>query len=246
MYDEGATSAVDAYHDKVQQAKRDEETKRDQAVLLVVGGALTLSFQLVASLLEHGSLVYVPWLAAAWIVWTLALIGALVSYALSISAHQHILLQLGKGNYDPSTFTSDAGNWVPRANNLVMIGAVVGFFLFGIFALRNLVVERPVNLTTSKETAHAQSKEKSKDEGEEEGRKPADVPPITIREEARSGGSARPAARVPAPQEVGDEEMNNDRDVLKKSAPPPPPPPSWQVPQQQQPKAPPPPPPKKP
>jgi hypothetical protein len=56
-----------AFFAEVQKEKRDEVKVRDQAVLLILGGALTLSFQLVASMLEKRVLVDIGWLAAAWL-----------------------------------------------------------------------------------------------------------------------------------------------------------------------------------
>jgi hypothetical protein len=157
---------VVAYYKTVQEAKRDEEKSRDQAVLLIVGGALTLSFQLVASLLERRPLIAIGWLTAAWIVWSLALMGTLINYSLSISSHEHILNKLSAGTYDRASLVPKSVKWIPVLNQLVTAGTVAGFFLFGIFALRNLTEQDPSAIAQPREAADEEKEGTDKKETE--------------------------------------------------------------------------------
>lgn len=136
--EDAARRVVDEYFANVQTAKREEESKRDQALLLIVGGAFTISFPFVSSLREHGELVCVGYLKFAWFAWAVALVAALVSYECSIRGHEHVMNRLSAQQYDPAGFESVWSRALAIVNPLAMAATVVGFLAFAGFALPNV------------------------------------------------------------------------------------------------------------
>jgi hypothetical protein len=50
-------------------SKFEQETERDRSLVLISGGALTVTFAFISSFMEHHPLVALPLLIAAWITW---------------------------------------------------------------------------------------------------------------------------------------------------------------------------------
>jgi hypothetical protein len=135
-----ARAKVEAYFDKVQSARMDQESKRDAAMLAIIGGALTVSAAFVPSMMEHSgrSLVAVGYLLASWVIWGCALVVHLVGYTLSIHANRYICEKLAAGQFMRSELHPSWGRFIEPINWAVMVLMVAGFIAFGIFAFNNL------------------------------------------------------------------------------------------------------------
>jgi hypothetical protein len=80
-------------------AKFEQETQRDKTLVLIVGGALTVSFPVGIGLAEHGVSLPLGWLIAAWVCWIPVLMLALLNYTLSIHVYQQAIDPLSRGDW---------------------------------------------------------------------------------------------------------------------------------------------------
>jgi hypothetical protein len=147
---------VDRHFDAVQRLRFDQETRRDQLAALISGGALTVSIPFVSSLRDGGQLALVYLLVAAWVLWTSALIGALVGYTMSIWSNQRILEGMSAENDDLDAITPGYAKHIEKVNIGVMVCVASGFVAFGAFALGNL---NHGNKEEGKETGYHQIQE---------------------------------------------------------------------------------------
>jgi hypothetical protein len=141
MSDEPLTSKealrhVGKFQEHLNKAKFDVETNRDKALVLIVGGSLTISFAFVRSLVEHAP-IRVGWLEAAWIAWLAALILHLIGFSVSVHAASHVLNALSEGKWDEVLPRMRRGRWIEPFNVAVMVLSIAGFICFGYFALGN-------------------------------------------------------------------------------------------------------------
>jgi len=117
-----------------------QETERDRTVVLITGGALTVSFAFITSFVEHHGLARLNWLIAAWISWVAALILAIIAYLLSVSGYKFRIAALSEGRWDDAHKLPYASKLVEPANYLVTIAMILGFVCFGYFSIGNLQV----------------------------------------------------------------------------------------------------------
>lgn len=88
---------LDYFH-TLQAHSQDQESKFDNAVLLITGGALTLSAAFVAQLLERVETLKDPGvLKAAWIAWCVGLACSIGSFLLSASQSRKLQNKISDG-----------------------------------------------------------------------------------------------------------------------------------------------------
>lgn len=173
----------------------DQETKFDNAVLLVAGGAFTVSAAIVATLkppLESTAL-----LAISWTAWALCLLTLVLGYLFSVKATCIVLDQIDDGVYDGDRLT---GGWraklIPVMNKLSFWCLIVGFAGFGGFLFDNVTRDQHGN----KEVAQHESKTSNKEtQRQAEGL-----------QKGNSGVRVQPAAPAAIPQ-VGDQRERQDK-----------------------------------
>jgi hypothetical protein len=132
-----APEYIVAHYDELKERLHDQETKFDNAVLLVGGGAFTVSAAIVAALkqpLESSAV-----LAVAWTAWALCLLLIIVSYLFSVKATCIILDLIDDGIYDAEKLS---GGWrakiIPGMNRASFLCLFVGFAGFGFFLFTNV------------------------------------------------------------------------------------------------------------
>jgi hypothetical protein len=133
-----ALNHVGEFHERLNQAKFDTETSRDKALVLIVGGALTVSFAFITSLVDHHTPIRIGWLEWAWVAWVASLVIHLVGYSVSVHAASHVLNALSEGKWDEVESRMRRGRWIEPFNIAVMALSIAGFILFGYFALGNV------------------------------------------------------------------------------------------------------------
>jgi hypothetical protein len=173
------------YFNALQAARTDQESARDSALLLIIGGALTVSAAFVPSMMERlGALRAVPLLEWAWGLWIAALFLHLLGFTVSIQANRHMCRRLNARDLNLEDLKNFWNLVIDISNALVMVLAVAGFITFGIFTYRNLD-QRVIN---------GQSKEKSQKESN------------SILPEPSGQHSAGPGAGLPTPAATQKEE----------------------------------------
>jgi hypothetical protein len=130
--------AVAEYHDSLSRLKFEQETQRDKTLVLIAGGALTVSFAFISTFVDHHMLTQLWWLIAAWIAWGASLIFTLFGYSLSIANYKRVIDALGKGNWEAVHGPSLVGKLIEPLNIATSVTAVAGFVLFGCFVINNL------------------------------------------------------------------------------------------------------------
>jgi hypothetical protein len=137
------------YQAQLATALFNQETERDRTIVLITGGALTVSFAFITSFVEHHGLSRLDWLIVAWSSWAAALVLAIVAYALSIYGYKSRIAALSEGRWGDTHKTPRVSKLVEPANYSMMIAMIVGFICFGYFSIGNLKViqhdkEKPV------------------------------------------------------------------------------------------------------
>jgi hypothetical protein len=128
--------AVAAYGEALQNAKRDQESKFDNAVLLMAGGAFTLSAAFVPQI--DGQLRQLAALACAWWSWGLCIAVTVGGYLLSAYAHGRAMRLLQNKQYDLNVLLGGPAKWISWTNFAAYVLLVVGFVQFGRFTFNNL------------------------------------------------------------------------------------------------------------
>jgi hypothetical protein len=133
-----AEQAVEKYHDQLNRAKFEMETQRDRTLVLITGGALTVSFAYIPTMLDKGPVLALAWLIAAWVLWVATLVLTLTNYTLSVQMYSAVLNALSNGDYSRVS----EGHWAQKVVEPVNIASIVlmvlGFCAFGRFAILNL------------------------------------------------------------------------------------------------------------
>jgi hypothetical protein len=130
--------AISEYQDSLSRLKFEQETQRDKTLVLVAGGALTVSFAFIPTFVEHHALTLLWWLFAAWICWTASLAMTVVGYSLSIANYKHVITALSERNWKAVHDQTLIGKLIEPINIATSVAAVTGFVLFGYFAINNL------------------------------------------------------------------------------------------------------------
>jgi len=133
-----AKQAVEKYHDQLNRAKFDIETQRDKTLVLITGGALTVSFAFVPALLDKGLVLALSMLIVAWCLWVGTLVLTLTNYTLSVHMYSAVLEALSTDDYDRVSRGHWAQKWVEKLNVASIVLMVLGFCAFGRFAIVNL------------------------------------------------------------------------------------------------------------
>lgn len=132
-----AREAVARYQDKLQERVLAIETQFDAALLLVAGGAFTVSAAIVSSF--DSPLDSPSWLAWSWVFWSVCLIFSLSGHLVTAHAHKRVLQLIDQGEYDLEILL---GGWaaksIPWINGVTFALLVVGFMAFGKFTYDNL------------------------------------------------------------------------------------------------------------
>jgi hypothetical protein len=118
-----------------------QETERDRSLVLVSGGALTVSFAFISTFLEHHALTLLWWLIGGWIAWTASLATAIIAYSLSIAAFGVTIEALSKGEWAKVRNQPPAARWIEPINRVTGALVIAGFVSFGYFAIGNLAKE---------------------------------------------------------------------------------------------------------
>lgn len=140
----GVPSAAEAqkiaaeYQNSLAKFKFEQETHRDKTLVLVSGGALTVSFAFVSTLVEHETVSEILWLVAAWGAWSAVLLLTIVGYGLSIRNYNIVIQALSRGDWAAARQVPKLTKVIEPLNNLVSALAVLGFLCFGYFAIVNL------------------------------------------------------------------------------------------------------------
>jgi uncharacterized membrane protein len=140
--DDGLKRA-DKYQMELSRLKFKQETERDRTLVLVSGGALTVSFAFIATFLEHHALTLLGWLIGGWIAWTASLAATVIGYSLSIALFGARIEALSKAEWAEARKQSPAERWIEPVNWITGILVIVGFISFGYFAIGNLARESP-------------------------------------------------------------------------------------------------------
>ena|SRR5436190_22702697 len=119
-----AARVAGQYQDSLTKAKFEQETQRDKTLVLVSGGALTVSFAFISSLLEHGKLIRLEWLVRAWVAWVAVLILTVVGYTMSIATYKQVIDALSKGDWDRAHQTPRLARFIEPLNGIVAVLAV--------------------------------------------------------------------------------------------------------------------------
>jgi len=192
-----ALKVISDYQAQLATSLFNQETERDRTIVLITGGALSISFAFIASFVQHHGLSRLGWLIAAWASWVVALILAIIAYSLSISGYKFRIAALSEGRWGDARKLPFVSKLVEPANYLVTIAMILGFVCFGYFSIGNLQVlqhdkEKSAASTSSPAPAAAQTPTstapKAGDSSVQEGKHDA-------------SGTARSAERDPKPEE---------------------------------------------
>src|SRR5262249_13434845 len=126
-----------AYHKELQESLREHETKFDNAVLLVAGGALTVS----AAFLPGSPTPFhaKTALVLAWGAWTACLATGIGGHLVGARATKRVLGLLEKREYDPGVLAAGwAARFVEPLNYATYALLVAGFVAFGVFTFANV------------------------------------------------------------------------------------------------------------
>lgn len=130
-----AEKLAGAWQESLVQSKFKQETERDKALVIISGGALTVSFAFITSLLEHGTLVRLSWLVASWCMWVGVLILTLVAYTVSIRSYNTVIDALSVGDWAKAQKRPLLAHVVEPLNITMAALTVGGFIAFGYFAV---------------------------------------------------------------------------------------------------------------
>jgi hypothetical protein len=136
-----------------------QETQRDKTLVLVSGGALTVSFAFISTLIEHGAIIRLCSLTLAWVAWVGVLIFTIIGYGLSISDYTHVIEALSKGEWEKARQPPKFSKIIQPLNHFVSVLAVCGFILFGYFAIGNLTRMSNDKAQAISTAVHQKSKE---------------------------------------------------------------------------------------
>lgn len=129
--------AVARYQEKLQDRVTAIETEFDSALLLVAGGAISVSAAIVSSF--DTKLSEPVWLLAAWWSWGLCLLFLLSGHQVSAYAHKRTLRLIDAGEYDLKVLLAGwAAKAIPWINGITFALLVFGFIAFGKFLYSNL------------------------------------------------------------------------------------------------------------
>jgi len=126
---------ADAYQGELSRSKFEQETQRDKTLVLLAGGALTVSFAFISSLVEHSRLFPVRWLISAWTAWVLALVTTLAAYTLSIRVYNQVIGFLSRGQWSAARKTPKLAKYIEPLNIAACALVVWGFIGFGWFTI---------------------------------------------------------------------------------------------------------------
>lgn len=133
-----AEQAVEKHHDSLNRAKFEIETQRDKTLVLITGGALTVSFAFVSTLIDKGPVLALSMLIGAWFLWVVMLVVTVTNYTLSVHMYSAVLAALSDGDYPRVSRGHWAQKWVEPLNIAGIVLMVLGFCAFGRFAIVNL------------------------------------------------------------------------------------------------------------
>lgn len=133
MDENEATRVVGAHQAELSRAKFEQETQRDKTLVLVSGGALTVSFAFISSLMEHSRVFPLLWLVLAWASWVGVLTVALTGYTLSIAAYERVIQGLSRGNWEVAHERSRLAQCIEPLNIVACALVILGFISFGWF-----------------------------------------------------------------------------------------------------------------
>jgi hypothetical protein len=115
-----------------------QETDRDKTLVLITGGALTVSFAFVSSLIEHTHFSGLRLLLGAWIAWAAALVVILIGYQVSLSAIKRRINRLAAEDYAGSRIVPWWAYSIEPLNVAGSVACILGFIFFTIFAYQTL------------------------------------------------------------------------------------------------------------
>jgi hypothetical protein len=137
LSDREALEQVAAYYKDLQLTLREHQTKFDNAVLLVAGGAFTISAAFISSL--GTPLVAGITLAVAWVSWALCLVVGVGGHLVGAYATTRVLKLLDAQVYDVEVLRSGAAAKLTDSLNVAtFILLISGFAAFGCFTFANL------------------------------------------------------------------------------------------------------------
>lgn len=139
MDDAEAKRLVAKYQDKLNKALFEQETNRDKTLVLISGGALTVSFAFVTTLVGHPPILRIWWLVGSWAAWVGALMVTIASYSISIYAFHRRTRALAAGDYERAREDHWSGKCIEPVNILTSVLTVIGFVVFGVFVIGNVM-----------------------------------------------------------------------------------------------------------
>jgi hypothetical protein len=132
-----AKAEIARYQTALQERLFEIENKYDAAVLLIAGGAFTLSASIVANF--DPPLQSPLSLKGAWIAWGACLVFAAAGHLISASAHRRVIKLLATKNYDINALEGGLlAKVIHPLNVAAFVLLVAGFIAFGKFAFVNL------------------------------------------------------------------------------------------------------------
>jgi hypothetical protein len=113
-----------------------QETQRDKTLVLVSGGALSVSFAFIASLVEHSKAFPLGLLIAAWAAWVGVLALTLVGYTVSIAVYKRVIQAFSNAQWAVALKgESPLSKCIEPLNILGCVLTVAGFVCFGWFCV---------------------------------------------------------------------------------------------------------------
>jgi hypothetical protein len=140
---EEALVLIGKHQDSLVKARFKIETERDRALLLITGGALTVSFAYVPTLVDKGYVVALWALIAAWLVWVVTLVWGLLGHTVSVRVYTEQINKLAGAQWLGAQKEPWLAKHIELLNKLGISLLVLGFMFFGYFAISNL--ERVTN-----------------------------------------------------------------------------------------------------
>ncbi len=158
---EDAEKTVAEYHRSLVEAKFKQEIERDRSLVLISGGALTVSFAFVSTLIGLGAALKIGWLVGAWLCWGAVLTLTITAYNISIKSYQHLIGALSEGNWEAAHKSPKWATLIEPLNDLVAGLLLLGFLCCGVFTISALS-----GVANAKaETRTSVSSKKSREEG---------------------------------------------------------------------------------
>ena len=120
------------YRDQLVLASEDTQRSYDRTVITLSAGALGVSFALVKTLAEQGSVSHSLLLFASWLAWGVSLVSMLFSFFFSQKALRAAIKKVDEDKEDPLP----GGNWATATDAANYVGGLSflgGVVLFGIF-----------------------------------------------------------------------------------------------------------------